>query len=642
MKYSHLFEPLKVNTLILKNRVLLAPMGYADPVALSEQALGGPSLITIGSAQIDEESSNIMNQPYPFSKGGLTRLREQVVTIRQAGAKASLELIHGGQFAGKNYISSNYAIGPMALIREDGLEVKAMDEPMMYEVAERYANAAKEAQAVGFDMIMLHFAHGWLPAQFLSPHFNKRTDQYGGSLENRARFPKMIIERVRSAIGKDFAVELRISGYEWIDESIEIGDVISFVKSVENLIDMVHVSAGMDGAGIDEMLSAHCHMMTTTFEPHMANVWLAERVKKAVNIPVVTVGAIMHPDEAEDILSTGKADAVAIARAVVADPLWSQKALEGKGEEITPCLRCLSCSHVATRRRNSWGCAVNPRHGREAFVSAVIEKAPVIKNVVVIGGGPGGMEAAITARQRGHTVTLLEKSGELGGNIKFSEYDKLKLDLKLFKDYLIRTVKQSGAAIKLNTEATPEMVREMHPDVIIVAVGANPITPNIKGIKIEKKNVMQSIEAYPNLEKIGKRVVVIGGGYIGCEISLELALREHEVTIIEISDVLASNGNRLYKEALHQKMATCTGLQYHLETVCTEIQDNGVVIQGKDGVEKRVETDTVILATGFKANRTVAEAFYGITYETYLIGDCERARKVDYAINEGYFIGRNI
>jgi NADPH-dependent 2,4-dienoyl-CoA reductase/sulfur reductase-like enzyme len=357
-------------------------------------------------------------------------------------------------------------------------------------------------------------------------------------------------------------------------------------------------------------------------------------MKKAVKIPVATVGGITMPDEAESILAEGKVDAIALGRALLADPEWPEKVRTGRAEEIVPCLRCISCYHVATQHRST-GCAVNPRMGREARLDAEYKPVTSRKHVVVVGGGPGGMKAALTAAGRGHRVTLLEKEKELGGIIRVAEYDDKKIDLRNYGNYLVNRVNSSAIKVMLNTEATPDMVKGLKPDAVIVAVGSQPAMPPVPGI--DSPGVLLPVEAYENLERLGKRVVIIGGGQVGCELGLSVAGSGRDVTVIEVNSIPVKEGNLIYREAMRQKIEAEPKLTIYLEERCKAITSRGVVVEDKTGRERTIGADNIICATGMKPLKELAESFYGIVYDTWLIGDCVSARRVNEATHEGFF-----
>ncbi|RAK11693.1 2,4-dienoyl-CoA reductase-like NADH-dependent reductase (Old Yellow Enzyme family) [Halanaerobium saccharolyticum] len=630
MKYPNLFKPIKINGLMLKNRIIATPTGAYNN---DDKALGGAGLVITEGVFVEpgKSSWSSADDPYAFAKYEVEGTREKLITARQAGSKASLEIAHAGQYARVK----DYAVGPTGFVRDDGTEVISMDERMMEETLEWYGKTAWNAKDIGYDMIFMHFGHGWLPAQFLSPLFNKRSDEYGGSLENRARFPRKILERVREVVGPDFPIDMRISAYEWVEGSIEFQDVVEFIKMVEPLIDTVQISAGLD-----INLEGNVHASTTIFEPHMPNVDWASEVKENVNIPVSVVGAIMTPEEAEELLADGKVDMVALGRPLIADPDWPQKAMEGRAEDIVPCIRCLQCYHIASNRRNV-GCSVNPRYRNKTRIPQKIKEAEKSKKVVIVGAGPGGLKAAQIAAKRGHEVILFEKEKKLGGLIRTSHYEEYKIDLKRYLDYIIRQVKESDVNIRTGVEVTPEMVKDINPDSLIIAVGSEPVIPSIPGVN--KEHVITAVKAIYNSELIGNKIVIIGGGSIGCELGLEYSLlKEHDVSIIEMTSELAAGGNDLYRIGLRQKMDKADTLTRLTETKCQEITEDGVIVEEKGSNERFIEADTVILAVGLKPDKKAAEAFYGITPDTAMIGDCERARTVMEATLEGCSIALNL
>lgn len=631
LRYPHLFSPLKINSIMVSNRIIANPMGQV----FAEKALGRPGVVVAGSVitQPGKSSWESAGQPYAFSKYQVEKTRQRVLIAHQGGAKASVEIAHAGQYA--RVESGDFAIGPTGYVREDGVEVREMDEAMMEEVAAGYAKTAKDARDVGFDMIFLHFGHGWLVPEFLSPLFNKRTDEYGGSIENRMKFPLRVLREVREAVGPYFPIEMRISANEYMLGGISFEDVLTFVKEAQKYIDVVQVSCGLD---IEH--EANVYTASTNFTEHGLNVKYAKVIKENVDILVSVVGAIMNPDEAERILAEGAADMVALARPLVADPDWPIKALEGRPEDIVPCLRCLQCYHISTNRRNV-GCSVNPRYTNESWVPKKLPKAESRRRIVIVGAGPAGCRAALTAKERGHEVILLEKRDHIGGAIHYVAMEHFKVEVRDYLEYLKTQIGKSDIDLRLNTEAVPEMIRALQPDALIIAVGALPAKPPIKGI--DSPNVIGFYEAIEHEEKIGENVVIIGGGTIGAEIGLELSLlKKKNVTIVEMTDELAAQGNMLYKIGLRHKMDEAEELRVMLQTNCQEITPAGVFVKDREGKEIMLSADTVIIAAGVRADKRTAESFYGITPETYMIGDCEKPRKIQEATMEGYTIAAGL
>ena len=640
-RYPKLFEPLLVNHTMLKNRIISAPLG-----SNTDKSLSGIAMIIRGtSGSVDDSRMRLAPGGYCFSDlFTAAKVREQVSVIRQAGAKAEFELCHCGQFA--MVAPGDYAIGPVSYVREDGTEVRAMDPEMMEDIANKYAKSARDAKEYGFDSILLHFAHGWLPAQFLSPYFNKRTDEYGGSFENRIKFPTMIVDKVREAVGSDFMLDMRISGDEHLPGGMQVEEVAAFIKSIESKIDMVHVSCG-----VEVNIETKTYMSSTAYMPHMINIGLSKKIKDTVNIPVAVVGGIMTPEEAEEILEKGYADAVVIGRQLIADPWWVKKAWEGRSEDITPCIRCMNCYnpyqyHTKEELASHIGmntvpcCSVNPRYLHEDRVPNELPEAKIKKKVAVIGGGPAGMKAAITAAQRGHEVDLYESENVLGGQLICSEYDPAKQDLKRYKDWLITELGKTNVRVHMNTKVTPSMLKEEAPDAIILALGAAPAMFPIKGA--EKNHVLTSIDAYKHIDQIGANVVIIGGGSIGCELGLHLAREGKKVNVVEIRPVLNRTLNDIMKTSLSLQMKECSNLITHIKTAVQEIKEKTVVVKDSEGNIFEVPADTVIFAAGMRSRKDEANTFFGITQDTNIIGDANRVGTIWTASEDGYYIAAHL
>lgn len=662
-EYKHLFTPIKIGSVYLKNRIVAAPITkyvYEQAPAesleiIASKARGGAGLVILGSVPVNDQESVIV-EGFSSSLYGprKSKYQEELSIIHQYGAKASVELHHCGYFAG--LMSPGLSpIGPTTQpIDMDGFGGYAgimpqrkgepqrppmvkmavgMDEARMEMVISDYVRSALTAKEMGFDMIMLHFAHGWLPAQFMSPFFNHRTDKYGGSFENRIRFPMMIVDAVRRAVGPDYPIDMRIAACEYVKGGLEPEEVIEFVKRIEDKIDMIHVSSGLD-----KLLEQTSYIESPSIHPHQINVKFARQMKQVVKIPVVTVGAITMPDEAEKILAEESADLIALGRGLCADPEWPNKAREGRAYDICPCIRCVSCYTVATGGPTQ-GCAVNPRYERELRLHTEERPALRAKNVVVVGGGPAGIRAAMKAAERGHQVTLLEKSSRLGGLLNVSVEDPLKLDMHNYMGYLVyQALNTANIKVCLGCEATPEMVRAMEPDELVVAVGSEPVKPAIPGI--DQDHVMNILEAHEHIKDRGEDTVIIGGGPSGIELALSLAERGAKVTVVEMTDEIAENGNSLYHAAAMVRLRAFSSLiTVRTKTRCDEITADGVAVTLEDQSHAVIPARQVVYCVGMRAKKALAESFYGLIYDVKMIGDCMGARRINEASHEGYFAG---
>lgn len=634
MKYPKLFTPMKVGTLTFRNRLLSGPnmmcalnpdgsptdymVGYYE-----EKAKGGVAQVTVGDTPVEERGFTTPRHPILTQKT-VQKWSEVARAITQHGAIASIELNHGGRISNTS-VTGFQTVGPIDEVKLNGTKVKGATKEDLEEIANAYGEAAKIAVQAGFQMVMLHGAHGWLLDQMLSPKFNTRSDEFGGSFENRAKFPLMVIAAVRKAVGPKVPIEYRI-GPELAEGGLSVEEVVQFCLLIEDKVELIHVSAGLD---TDPNFAVKTH--PTMFLPHMPNVKYAAEVKKVVTkCPVVTVGSVVTPAEAEQVLEDGKADAVAMVRSLIADPFLPQKAREGHDEDIRPCLRCLDCL-TGMQTKTKFACAVNPRTGHEFRLNATEKPVQSKKTVLIAGGGPGGLEAAATAAARGHQVILAEKSDSLGGLLKFTDYDSLKADLKRLKDHLIYRVEHSDVEVRLNTEVTPELVAEIKPDALFLALGSTPVVFPLPGIE----TAQHATTAYTNLDALGKTVAVMGGGLVGCETALFLAETGRDVTIIEMQNDVAPDANWMHRVGMIQSFAQQENLHVRTGLRCMAVTGEGVETQDKDGNTVVIPAESKVYAFGQRS--VAADKLMALDVPVIrIIGDCHQVGKTNGAIFDGY------
>ncbi len=633
--YPHLMSPLKVGNLVLKNRIAVPPMS-ADDDAYEMRARGGAALVTMGEVMV--HGATAISHPGTMildDESNMPLLIRSAERIKRHQALASIELVHSGRRSHPRYTRDHIVYGPSAGMGPYGVEITPMSEELMDEIADAFAHGAYMAQLAGFDMCMVHAGHGWLLAQFLSPLNNQRKDRFGGNLENRARYPAMVLDRIRKKCGTDFPIELRLSGDEFFPGGMTIDETIELATMLQDKVDIIHVSA----TTFHQHGTAGIRMFPNMFLPPACNAYLAGAIRQAVNIPVAAVGAIHKPELMEKIIAEGTADIVCVGRGIIADPDLPRKIAEGRESDITRCTRCNVCisggfiPHVPIAT-GVVRCSVNPTCGRE---SEFWMKEPPVnkKSVLVIGGGPAGMQAAITAAERGHEVTLVEKSDRLGGMLNQAVHPPFKADLREFTEVLVRRVSHKPIHVKLNTTMTPEKAQSIGPDVIIAALGAEPDCPPFPGRELP--HVLMATDIQKKEASLGQNIVIVGGGLVGCEEGLYLAMKGKNVFILEMKNELAKDANFLHWKALMLELEKY--VQLETNTTVQAITPLGVSAIGSDGEEKFYPADSVILATGMKPLSRQAEAFRNCAPEFICIGDCCKPQKVQEAIQSGYNAG---
>lgn len=639
--YPNLFKSIRIGNVKLKNRIIAAPTspsmmtteGLFTPemaAYLEEKALGGCAVVTYGEAITHSKTGKSHNKQLQLDAFGVRQgLCESTRMIHNAGALANIQLSHGGMYGGLASVGGDIgtceiAYGPSAMDMPAG-HVYEMPKEIIYEIVESYKKAAKLCKDVGYDMVQVHAAHGWLFNQFLSPLFNHRKDEFGGSLENRARFLMMTLDAVREGAGAGFPIELRLNGDDFQENGLSLEDYIEIAKLADPKVDMFNISCGNH-----EDPAMFCRTHPNAFYPRGVNVYLSAEIKKHVKKPVACVGSLNDPAHMEEIIASGQADLVEIGRALVADPYLPKKALEGRADDISPCLRCYEC-FGATGQLEMIKCTVNPTQGQQMEEKYGIPGPAMKKKILVAGGGPAGMEAAITAAKRGHKVTLVEKEKQLGGNLIPAGSAFFKEDIRKLNEVLKRRVCEAGVEVILDTEVTPEYVKDFAPDALFVAIGSNELKPPIKGM--DGDNVIMAIDAELHHEKLGKRVVIMGGGLVGAEAACAFAKDGHEVTIVEMLDDVALNVNSFYRGGLMphvHESATC-----YTRTKVLEIVPQGVKVENSDGTFV-IEADSVVCALGFRPKTVEVDALCDLVDEYYVIGDCNKVAMIYQAIDAGY------
>lgn len=636
--YPNLGSPLKIAGCTLKNRMLAAPISNPD-VGPDEnmtkesmafyglRAKGGAACVTISEGIVHTATGKshtkhiLLDNPL-----SLPSLTEAAAEIHRHDCMASIELSHGGKYA-RNLQpdGSERRYGPVDEIWEDGTHVRAMPEALILEIAEGFGNAAALVKKAGFDMVLVHAGHGWLLCQFMSPATNTRTDQWGGSFENRMRFPLLCIQKIREAVGPKFPIEFRMSGAEFYPGGYDINYGVEIAKAIDGKVDLIHVSAGRH----DSVLT-HPSM----FIEHGCNVHLAAEIKKHVKTPVATLGGLNDPDMMEEIIASGKADVVEMARQLLADPFFPQKALTGNKADITKCCRCFSCfdAYLGTRTQI---CALNPVIGREReHKNAFAPTTP--KKVLVAGGGPGGMSAALEAAERGHEVILYEKEGRLGGKLLYEEYIPFKADLFAFAKLLEkRILANPHIAVKYHTELTAALAKEENADVIMCAVGSLPIVPPIPGLR-ESDKVVGLDALHTPVPGVGQKVVILGGGLIGSESAVYLDGLGKEVSIVEMREDYAMDAPGFHKLGLKTYFDK-SNVKIYVNTTAKAVTEEGLVCADAEGRELLLEADTIFVAAGMRPNEEAVDELRYAAPRFIRVGDCIRAGKVHAAVTGGYY-----
>ncbi|MDM7999628.1 MAG: FAD-dependent oxidoreductase [Dehalococcoidia bacterium] len=647
LKYPRLFEPGSIGRIRIKNRIVLPPCttNFAGPTGevtdrlikyYAERARGGAGLIIIENTQVKyPEGKNVSCQLRLDNDKYIAGYQELAEAIHLHGAKVFQQIHHAGR-----QVHNTEGVQPVAPSAIPcgflQIPVRELTSEEIWDLIERFSETALRVKKAGMDGVEFHGAHGYLIGQFMSPHTNQRIDEWGGTFERRMKFLMEIVSRSRQKVGPNFPMCLRYSADEFVSGGLTLEDGKKIAAMAEAAgIDVLHVSAGI-------YESMHTLLEPMRFKEGWRT-YLAAEIKKVVKIPVITVGQIKTPAFAEKVLEDGAADFVALGRPLIADPEWPAKAREGRDEDIRKCISCnTGCIGGHVFQELYMRCTVNPAVGREREHGWVeLQPARTKKKVMIVGGGPGGMEAARVAALRGHDVTLFEKERELGGQLKVGAACPGRDKLNYILEYYLPQLKKAGVKVELGKEVDDKLIRSTKPDVLILATGAEPFVPDIPCSW--GKNVLSYWDVLmPKAEVPGQNVVVAGGGTVGCELALYLAEQKKKVTIVEMLPELAPDEETITRFDLLSNQLPEAGVKALTGRIITEISQKGVTVVDHHGRKTLVAADSVVVALGTTARDTLSSKVKDVVPEVYVIGDCSRSRKVINAIYEGSAVARLI
>ena len=600
------------------------------------RAKGGVGLVVVEFTSVMANARGSKHHMALYDNKFMRKIHELPDAVKKYDTKIALQLAHAGAPSRPQRLAGfregdQVAVAPSAIPNlVTGIVPKELTLGEIRELVEAFAQAAWRAKEAGFDAVEINGTHGKLVNQFLSPYYNRRADEYGGSLENRAKFGCEIIATARRKVGPTFPIIMRMSGRDGFEGGLELDEAVKVAKLyVEAGAQALDVSAGCDEAK---------HWTFLTYMQRSAGlVYLAEAIKQVVNVPVIAVGKLGDPAVAERVLQEGKADFVALGRSLWVDPCLPLKVQEDRLQDICPCIYCGNCqAHSGDRRINRLRCIWNPSLARDGVSET--HASPVAKSVMVVGGGLAGMEAARVAAERGHKVTLYDRNSQLGGqwNIVCQQEDKK--HFTAFTKRLQKGLDKAGVTVVLNRKVTPELVKQKRPDVVILATGAKPAKLKVRGI--DGKNVVQATDVICGKADVGDNVVVIGGRYVGIEIAISLAQKNKKVSLVTRRRLGRDIGNRANMGAMRDSLIE-HGVYVYPDTEVVEINDHGVLAVNF-GNPIFFKADSVVLATGFTPERKLIDKLSPMVSEVHAIGDCVEPQDALIAINQGAEAGNKV
>jgi len=640
---KHLFSPFRIKKNIkLKNRIVLPALAsflieddgsvtYKTVNHYRLRAAGGPAMVITEACAVSPEGIVSNHQARIDDDRFIKGLSKIARAIKSEGAIPAIQINHAGRQTSVKVIKQK-PLAPSPLrcptIRGD---VEPLTIDGIQALVKKFGDAAVRAREAGFELIEIHGAHGYLINQFLSGFSNIREDEYGGNTARRAQFAREVIRAIRERLGAEFPLSFKISAQEFVPGGLTVEESIRILKILANAgIDIVQVSAGNDAT--PEWICQPGFMKKGCL------VDSAEKIRKALEIPVMTVGRINDPLIANEIIETGKADLVCIGRGLMADPKMPQKAMQGRFDDIRTCIACNTCME-SIFRKGRIECLVNPTLGREKEMEILPAKAPKI--VMVIGGGPGGLNVAWVAARRGHDVQLFERQPELGGQLKIGGVVNFKKEILNFIRFQKKQVERFKVKCHLNHEVTADTIKQVNPDVVVLATGSIPLVPSVEGIE---KEIVFPIEAILSSDRpISQKTAVIGGGAAGCEIAFHLCEHGSSVTIVEILPEIGGSLETMTRKILLKKFKE-NNVHIMTESRLSRVEDSGVVVIDKDNKEMFFEMERVVIAIGYRPDNRLYDQIksYKPGYEIHQIGDCLEPRSAKEAIYEGAVLGRSI
>ncbi|MDF2887832.1 MAG: NADH:flavin oxidoreductase [Lacrimispora sp.] len=642
---TELFTPMNIAGCTIPNRLVVPAMvtNYCTKDGMvtdrfikytEEKAKGGWGLIITEDYAINENAKGYEMIPGLYNDEQIEGNKKLTDTIHRYGSKLFCQIYHPGRQATKLTNGNVTPLAPSAIkdpiCQEPPREMTVED---IKQLVKDFGQTARRSKEAGFDGIEIHAAHGYLISEFLSPFTNKRVDEYGGCFDNRVRFLDEIMEAVRKEVGKDFPIMVRISGNEYLLGGRTEAESFELARHCEEIgFDAIHVSNGMyASAPIDQIIAP-------MYTKHALNMDVAEEIKKLLNIPVVVTNRINDPKMADTLLKMGKADFIGMGRGSLADPYLPQKAKEGKFENIHYCIGCLQGCEAKLLTGESLTCLINPRVGRE--FENDIEKVEKPKKVMVIGAGPGGLIAAYTAALRGHNVTIFEKKNDLGGQFKSAAYPLGKGELATFVSSVRKGLKDLEVQIRLNTEVTEEFIQNEKPDSIIIATGAVPLIPGIKGIDSLKVVTAEDV-LLGNCDVKAGPVVVCGGGEVGGETAHFLSQTVSDITIVEMQKDILNDMMIMTKVCLTGYLNE-SGVKVMTESTVNEINEKGVVYTNAAGEKKLLPAEIVVSAFGYKSFNPLEEIAKKYCGDVHVIGGAVKASSALHATKDGYEAGLEV